>query len=545
MTLTHCFPPQVPKPIHRLRRRLCVDSACSGSPLRRRLQPCLGLLLIALLSAARADEVPARRDAPPASSLEPSKTLILLDYQRVAVQGDAPIDLLGSHFVRQVNDWLFLGLGVQAPLVSGNYGGFATFDIGAYAKKHLGSRVFATAGLFGGAGAGGRSVENAKTLSGNGTLTRAFVGLGYDFSNVSVGVNVSKLKIRGAAIGGTQANVFLEVPYSVLTGPFALHGQPLMPADASWAQSESGPSMLTLGADNFRQIHPQGSRKQSFSTADLQYSHFFLEDTYWFAGLGIGYRGLPTYNQFLGGIGHRLRLSQRLALYGQLGVGSGGYAPEVIDTGPGLVLFPKLAAEYAVTRNIGVSLTAGYMAAARGSSRNASYGLALTRHIGVSDRADTPDNFGASPTYRGVRFGLYQLTAFGVRYAGVDRGTLPMLGIQGDLVIDDHWYVPLQAAAAYRSYLGYPGYDEVLAGIGLQSHASPADRLQVFAQAMAGANLHGRAAKVSLGTRVILSDSLSLSLVAGRTAAQSASGNRFSANSVAVGLETRFSFPGW
>jgi hypothetical protein len=144
-----------------------------------------------------------------------------------------------------------------------------------------------------------------------------------------------------------------------------------------------------------------------------------------------------------------------------------------------------------------------------------------------------------------VRLGLFQQTEFHVRYAGVDKGSLPMLGIQGDLVLDDHWYVPMQAAAAYGSYLGYPGYDEVLAGLGLQSRAAPADRLQFFGQLMAGANLHGRAAKASLGTRVFLNDRLSLSVVAGRIAAQSASGNRFSANSLALGLETRFSFPGW
>ncbi len=504
----------------------------------------IGLVLVALLGTARAEGVRAGADAPSGSLLEPSRTLILLDYQKVGVRGDAPIDLMGAHFVRQVNDWLLLGVGVQAPLVSGNYGGFATFDVGAYAKKRLWSRVFVDAGLFGGAGAGGRSVENAKALSGSGTLTRAYIGLGYDFGNFSVGVNLSRLAIRHAAIEGTQADVFLEVPYSVLTGPYAIQGQPLTSADASWARAESGPSMLTLSADNFRQIRPQGSRKGSFSTADLQYSHFFLEDTYWFAGLGIAYRGLPTYNQFLGGVGQRLRLSQRLALYGQLGIGSGGYAPEVIDTGPGLVVYPKLAAEYALTSRVGISFTAGYLAAAKGSSKNLSYGLALTRHIGARDGADAPPSADA-PTYRGVRLSLFQQTEFGVRYADVERGSLPMLGIQGDLVLDDHWYVPLQAAAAYHSYLGYPGYDEVLAGIGLQSRAAPDDRFQVFGQLMAGANLHGRAAKASLGARVFLNDRLSLSLAAGKVAAQSASGNRFSANSLAVALETRFSFPGW
>ena len=209
------------------------------------------------------------------------------------------------------------------------------------------------------------------------------------------------------------------------------------------------------------------------------------------------------------------------------------------------MVYPKLAAEYALSSNVGVSLTAGYLAAAKGSSRNFAYGVALTQHIGVQDGANGEWPAGAQPTYRGVRLSLFQQTEFDVRYAGVDQGSLPMLGIQGDLATDDHWYVPLQAAAAYRSYLDHPGYDEVLAGIGLQSRAAQGDPLQFFGQLMAGANLHGPAAKASLGTRVFLSDSLSLSLVAGRIEAKSASGNRFSANSLAVALESRFSFPGW
>jgi len=497
------------------------------------------------LTAASAAGPSADAGASQASVLEPSRTMIMLDYQVVDVAGDEPIDLLGAHFNRQVNDWLYLGVGVQAPLVRGNYGGFATFDLGAHAKKRLFSRVFATAGLFGGAGAGGRSVENAKALSGSGTLMRGYVGLGYDFGRFAIGVNLSKLKLSRAAINGTQADVFMEIPYSVLTGPFAMHGQALSPSDAWLTSTESGESMLTLGADNFHQIKPEGSRKGDFSTAELQYSHFFRDDTYWFAGLGIGYRGLSTYNQFFGGVGGRLRLSQRVSLHGQLGMGSGGYAPEVIDTGPGLLIYPKLAAEYALTRSVGISLSTGYLAAAKGSSRNLAYGLALTQHIGVQESADAAKSLGSLPTYQAIRFSLFQQTEFHVRYAGLDRGSLPMLGIQGDLIVDDRWYVLLQAAAAYHAYLGYPGYDEVLAGIGWQSRAAPADRLQFFGQLMAGANLHGPTAKLSAGTRVILNDRLSLSVAAGKVVARSSSGNRYSADSLGLALESRFSMPGW
>ena len=40
----------------------------------------------------------------------------------------------------------------------------------------------------------------------------------------ALGVNVSKLTFRRSAIDGTQANLFLQVPYDYLSGPFASHG---------------------------------------------------------------------------------------------------------------------------------------------------------------------------------------------------------------------------------------------------------------------------------------------------------------------------------
>ena len=55
----------------------------------------------------------------------------------------------------------------------------------------------------------------------------------------------------------------------------------------------------------------------------------------------------------------RVAVAPRVNLYGQLGFGSGGYAPEKIDTGPGLLVYPKVSAEYLLNKNFGVALSAG------------------------------------------------------------------------------------------------------------------------------------------------------------------------------------------
>ena len=187
----------------------------SGKPMVASLDISVATLVAGLLTGATVAAQPQDGRAPQApASLRPNQAMILLDYQVLRVKGDQPIDLMGFHVFNKVSDWLYVGAGMSAPLLQGEYGGFATFDIGAHARQRLTARLFATAGLAAGGGAGGRSVENAKSLAGTGGFVKSYVGLGHDFGAFSVGANVTRMKFNRAAIGGTQANVFLELPYT-------------------------------------------------------------------------------------------------------------------------------------------------------------------------------------------------------------------------------------------------------------------------------------------------------------------------------------------
>jgi hypothetical protein len=509
--------------------------------------------LIGALASATAAAQQLDVTASEAPALRSSEAMIMLDYQVLRVKGDAPIDLMGFHAFYKVTDWLYLGAGVSAPMFKGAYGGFTASDIAAHAKQRLTPQIFATAGLSAGGGGGGRNVENSKTLSGTGGFVKAYVGLGYDFGAVSLGVNVARMKFSGSAIDSTQANVFLEVPYTYVTGPFSSHGQRLSTDDARRAIETSSEHMLTMTFDNYKQRNPEGTFKGAFNIVDLQYAQFFAADSYWFADLGVGYRGLPLSNQVLGGVGRRVRVSQRVTLYGQLGIGSGLYAPEIINTNSGLLVYPKVSMEYGLTKDLGLSLSVGYLVAPNGSSKNQSFGIALTRHLGVGDGSYTGGNSNSNSsrdsdsglTYRAFRVSTFHETDFGIRYRNLDRGQVRMIGIQADAIVNDHWYIPLQVAVAYSAYLGYPGYGELLAGIGLQSRLERQDRWQAFGQLMAGTNVHGLALKGSAGVRYLLNDRVALSINAGHIVAKSASGNRFAANSIGFGLDYSFSMPGW
>jgi hypothetical protein len=501
------------------------------------LIPLIGLTasLVAGTAAAQASATPQAGD-----TLRRNEALLMLDYQAIKVPGDVPIDLVGFHVHSKVRDGLYIGAGVYAPHLKGEYGGFMAFDVGAHLRYRLTGPLFATADFSGGGGGGGRSIAQSTLLSGTGGFVKASAGLAYDFGTFAVGASATRMKFRRSLIDSTHASAFVTIPYTYLTGAFSRHGQALSDAEDRRTASEAGENMLTVSMDNFRQIDPQGSNKGTVRVADLQYAHYFAPDTYWFAALGVGYRGLPMYNQMLGGLGRRMRLSQDFSLYGQVGVGSGGYAPELIDTGPGLLVYPKLAIEYALTPSLGLSLSAGYLTAPKASSRNQTYALALTQHL----RSGASPGGAANPaSWRGFRVSIFQQTEFNLRYRGIDRDNLHLIGLQLDTPLGDRWYLPVQASVAYNDYLGYPGYGELLAGLGLQTRLAPGDRLQLFGQVMGGANVHGPGYKVSGGLRYLLSDRLAVHLAAGHIETRRSDGRRFSADSLGFSLDYRFAVP--
>lgn len=487
-------------------------------------------------SPAHAEEAPAAEP----SALRRHDARLMLDYQTVRVKGDSPIDLMGLHYYAPVADGISVGAGLMGPLVSGQYGGFMAASVGVQGRLRLVGPFVALAGLSAGGGAGGRSPEHAKKLSGSGSFVRAQLGLGVELGDVTVGAGVSRLSFRRSLIDSSQLNVFVDIPFTYLSGPYDQRGEPLSATDDARAARETGESMVGLSLDNYHQLEPRAGYAGDVRTAEFQFAHFLDRDVFWFANFASAYAGLPTYNQLLGGLGRRVRLAPSWTLYAQLGIGSGGYSPEQIDTGPGLLVYPKLSAEYAISRNVGIALTAGYLAAPKGTSRNPTYGLTMTRHLGGGAREGAVTR---PAVFEGLRVTVLHQSDLRLRYRDVARPPLHMLGIQVDMPVGERWYVPVQASAAYTSYLGYPGYAEVFAGLGVQSRVAPGERWQAFGQVMGGANVHGKGAKFTLGGRWLLDDRLAVSLGAGAIEARSAGGGRYSALNLVVGLDYRFSVP--
>ena len=496
--------------------------------------------------AANPDATSNRKEAANAAqpadvNLTRTEGMVMLDYQVIRVPDNASIDLMGFHFMNRMNDWLYLGVGGYAPLVKGEYGGFMAFDVTAYAQRKIAGNLFVDGGVSMGGGGGGKSMQQSKLLSGRGGFVKGSLGFGYDFKDFSTGANVSRMKFSQSAIDETQLNIFLQVPFSYASGPYASSGDRFMLASLPSGRDVAdgaGENMLTVGLDNYAQIDPVGSNKGAINVADLQFSHFMTKGSYWHFSLGAGYHGLPLYNQVLGGVGYRAAISAHVNLYAELGIGSGGYATDTIDTGSGLLVYPKLSAEYLLDRNFGLALSAGDLLAPNGSSKNHTFGAALNYHIRSGDAGASDLDEGV---YRGFRVSLLQEIEFNVKFRGKTRDKIDLLALQVDQIVSDHVYIPVQGGVAYSPYLGFPGYGELAAGVGVQNKYSMGDRFRFFGQVLVGTNVHGLIVKPGVGLNYGLSDHLALYGAVGQTIGVTK--DKFSAAYAGLGVTYRFSVP--
>ena len=474
------------------------------------------------------------------STLRRVDGMVMLDYQVISVPQAKSIDLMGFHVLKNVADGMYLGMGAHAPLVKGEYGGFMAFDIIALAQRKIAGNLFADASFSAGGGGGGKSNQQAIVLSGTGGFVMGSVGLGYDFRDFAVGANVTRMKFMKSAIDSTHLNVFVQVPFSYVIGPYASFGSTLSSADARSVAEDPSENRLTLGLAKFVQINPKGAYKNSFQVADFQFAHFMTPNAYWYVSLGVGYQGLPLYNQMIGGLGYRFRVTPRLNLHAQLGAGSGGYAPDRIDTGAGLLVYPKVSAEYDIAKNFSLSLAGGYLLAPKGSSKNYSLGASLNYHKGAGVGGTSDDI-----RLQGYRLSLFQQTEYHVSYRHTDQPTISLLTLQLDSLVNRLVYIPIQASVAYVAYRGYPGYGEVLAGLGVQTEYTKDQPLQFFGQVLAGANVHGPILKADVGLNYGLSDQLAIRASVGKTQGPSSDGRNFKNDYAGLGLTYRFSIPGW
>ncbi len=445
--------------------------------------PVAFLCLLLGSQAALAED--ATLDDTPGSLLSDTNGMFVLDYQYIELTDGGDFDLHGVHYLHGLNDWFFAGIGYSTPMFEGDYGGFFTASLTLHAQKRVFGDWFVNAGVSLGAGAGGTNYLGIQELSGTGTYVKKYAGIGYDFGPVTVGVNYSDISIADSLIDDRTFTFFLQKPLSAKAGSYSDAGKTLPRSDYGQLGNET---LISFEFSNVTQIDPSGEYTGNIGMVSPQISQFFDENNYYFFGLDLGYSGLIWYNQAQSGFGRRIQLSPRLNLYGQVGIGSGGWVTDTFDTGPGLVIYPKVKAEYKFSNSLGVSASAGYFWAPLGTSKNWSVGLGVNYHLPSAAQAESLEDPEGGVGLSGVRVNLFERVLTNIEY---DDGTLDDLylaTVQVDYRIGDHWYIPIQIAAATNDFRGTAGYVEGLAGIGWEFDPMFNDKLQAYAQVLYGKN---------------------------------------------------------
>ena len=148
--------------------------------------------------------------------------------------------------------------------------------------------------------------------------------------------------------------------------------------------------------------------------------------------------------------------------------------------------------------------------------------------------------------YRGFRISMFSQTQLNVKVDKKNHHNVNLISIQLDNQINDNLYFATQVSIAYNDFLGYPGYGELLAGIGIENKYIKSNNFQNFFQILIGTNIHGVILKPSISTNYNLNDSYAIYGQLGYT--MSVNGlnlykeNRsFSNYNMGLGLSYRFS----
>jgi len=437
-----------------------------------------------------------------------TKGLVVLDYESIALAKNGSIDLFGIHYLHQLNDWLYLGFGVHAPLVEGDYGGFMTLDATLHTQKKIYDYLFINAGTSLGGGGGGSSAQQSIELSGTGGFSKSYVGLGYKVTkSVSLGVNYTYFVFQDSLIHNSQFNFFIQTPVEYTTNSYADAGKPIIHRHNFLQDNDN---ILKFELNNIFQINPIGKYKEGINSLALEYAHFVDKSNYLLCEAEMGYKGLPLYNHILIGAGHKFSILSRVNLYAQLGIGSGGYSPKDINTGAGLLINPKGSVEYLWNKNIGLTLSGGYLTAPQGTSKNYTFGTGLNYHLIPSYNSSHSFDSISDSVYKGIRFNLFAQTEFDAKIDHTNHPNIYLVSTQFDKLISDNWYVPIQISIALNKEMGYPGYGEALVGIGIQTKYNPSDSFQHFFQILTGPNNRGIIFKPSIGTNYTINDNYAL-----------------------------------
>ena len=441
--------------------------------------------------------------------------------------------------------WLYGGITLYGA-ASGRRGGFFTGGYTLGVERELIDNWKLDVGGYVGAGGGGSAAQ------GGGLMIRPHIGLKYDFSWSSLGLNYSYVDFPNGDISSDAISLSLDIPF---TSPaLNLEDDGLTVADyfgTDWRNLSRHRSHLAARVRAYSLARGSkttsgGSLNNSFGLVGVEYS-YFLDDNWFttFETAGAVSGGVGGYAELLAGVGYRLPLTKgdRLALLPALTIGGAGGGS--VETGGGFVARTNLGLEYRLSPDLSLIMDGGYLTAPDGNFDTSYIGFNLAYVMG----SFAQDQKGAPLTETDLiqtnkwRFRPAHQWYFDAQRKGGSSRDMYLLGGKIDWMGGDFWYLTGQGLSAYTGGAG--GYSEGHWGVGILGPSWKNWQLygEILIGAGGGGGIDSGSAllyKPSVGLEYNLSKDLSLQTGIGKVISKE--GN-LDANTLDASLVWRFGTP--
>ena len=405
----------------------------------------------------------------------------------------------------RLNSWLYGGITLYGA-ATGRRGGFFTGGYTLGIERQLIDNWILDAGYYVGAGGGGAAAQ------GGGLMVRPHIGLKYDFSWSSLGLNYSYVDFPNGKISSDAIALSLDIPFSAPILYWENDG--LTAADYFGSDLSNVSNHRSHIAARVRSYSPAsgsktttgGSINNSLGLVGVEYSYFL--DKNWFttfetAGAVSG--GVGGYAELLAGIGYRFTLTKddRLAMLPALTIGGAGGGS--VETGGGFVARANLGLEYRFSPDLSLIMDGGYLTAPNGNFDTPYFGfnLAYLMQNFAKDQKGVPLSETDLIQTNKWRFRPSHQWYFDAQRKDGPQRAMQLLGGKLDWMGGDWWYLTGQGLSAYGGGAG--GYSEGHWGVGVLGPSWK--NWQLYAEMLIGA---GGGGGVDSGSALLYKPSVGL-----------------------------------
>ena len=434
-------------------------------------------------------------------------------YESLSLPGREKMGIAEIGISKDVGERFNVGVDIWSA-VRGNRGGFITIGVDGGFHTPIVDGLELEGGVFIGAGGG----RGGYTLSGGGLMLRTYGGLAFDmgsFGRLGAGVSYVDFPNSGS-IHSTQPVVFYTLPLS-------FSGRAAKGSGGS-SKVQQHENSVALVASELRVKDSArtgtGAKQGDLKLVGIEWRNY-LDDNFYIKLETEGAAGGSSsgYMQVLAGGGVRVPISGGLYANAEAEVGGGGGG--AVDTRGGLLMGASAGVQYFLTRDFYAGVSAGYLAAARGSFRAFNPTLQLGYRFGGKDDANAKTSDEPIPLRVRVTSQRYLNGSTGWRSSFTDRN-VDNLGVQFDYFVQPSLYLSGQALGAYNGQAG--AYMVGLVGPGVRQNIT--DHIFLDAEALVGAAGGGGLAVGSglvwqgnAGLGYQISKEVSLMMTAGRIGA--------------------------